>query len=165
MPSVVWDVRSALVDIFTAALTVPAYTGPQTVQVFDGPQSRAALPKVYVLVGTDGGETGSGEDTQEGMSTDQGWSDVSNTGRRNENGSVTCSVWAWSGSTKFSTIRTHVDSVVTTLESTLLTNRKLPAALTAGNIELARVSIRERHVEEAAVVRAVLSITYFSRLN
>lgn len=155
MPSAVWDLCDALVDLFNEALDVP---------VFDGPVSRTTLPKTYVFVGSDGGDAGTGEDATDAMTADQEWADIGG-GRRLEVGEITCAVWAWSGSKSFPPVRSQVESVLDTIEATLKANRAMPGVLTGGTVGMSRVSIRQRHVEEGAVVRAVFTVGFRSLLT
>ena len=157
MPTKLWDVRAALVDLLTETLNVP---------VFDGPVARKTPPKTFVLVGTDGGESGTGEASADGYETRQSWAALGSTGRRNEEGEIVCAAWAWSGSTDLTDVRTTVRDLTDQIEAALVADRQLGGVLPAGHgAELARFSLTERQREGGGYVRATLTVAYTTRLT
>lgn len=158
MPTLVWDVRSALVDLFTETLDV---------KVFDGPQSRAAVPKSYVLVGTDGGDTGQGEDGGDFATTSQELSPMGPGTWRDETGEIVCSLWVWGGSTTFAPLRASATAVLDSIELALRSDRTLGDLLAPGGgyAELGSVRIREDQTENGARLRAVFTVSFRALLT
>lgn len=153
-----WAVRTGLVTVFTAAM-------PSGVQVFDGPMTHTTPPKRFLLVGTDGGDDGSGAN-DDGSSIRQELSDLGPGTWRAEDGEVVCSAWAWSGDTKFEPLRTAVAAITDACE-TVVADRTLGGILPppAFGAEFGTVRFREEQTPSGAVVRAVFTVTYGALLT
>lgn len=157
MPTRVFDVRAAL----TAAITTPL----RPIEVINGPRSRSTAPKQFVLVGSDGGDTGLGDGSEDGMVVDQTRSKVGNNWR-DELGLIICSAWAWSGGTDFAPLREQASEMLTIVESALLADRSLGGVLpSTGLAEFGGVRLRERQESDGAVVRAVFTVSYRALLT
>lgn len=157
MPTLLWDVRGALVTILDAALDVP---------VLDGPQSKKSLPKAYVLIGTDGGDTGSGENGEDFGTVTQTLSDLGPGTWRDETGDVTCSAWAWTGSTSFAPLRVTVQAILDGVEASLRADPTLGGLLIPpGRAELGAIRLREDQTDNGARLRAVFSVAYRALLT
>lgn len=151
MPTALWAVRDALVPIFTTAVA--------PVVVFNGPAVKAP-PKRFLLVGSDGGDSGMGDSDEDGAVIEQSVSSLGNTWR-DERGVITCAAWAWSGDTKLDQVRTHVSDVLDAVETALRSDRTLGGVLAPpGRVEFGGIRIRERQTAEGAVIRAVFTVSY-----
>ena len=86
MPTQLWAVRAALVELYTSEV--------DPIAVFDGPVVTTP-PKTFVLVGSDGGDTGVGDSVEDGSEYEQTESSMGGNGWRDEVGRITCAAWAW----------------------------------------------------------------------
>lgn len=161
MPTRLWDVRDQLVTIFEAALADPK------VAVYSGPlPPKTTAPKQYVLVGSDGGDTGSGEGSDVGMTAEQDFADISRTGRRNERGEIQCAVVRWHGDASFVKLRVETDATLGALEAALVADAKLGAVLApSGWARFSRLAIRETQTDAGARIIAVFTVSYEARLT
>lgn len=151
MPTKLWDVSAALTELFSEALNVP---------VFDGPVAQKTPPKVFVIIGSDGGDNATGEGTGEGADATQEWADTAGINRE-ERGRVVCAVWAWHGSTDLSSLRLAVQEVLDTIEATLHGDNQLGAVLNpSGWARYDGHSLRQRQTATGADVRARFSVSY-----
>lgn len=150
MSTKLWVVRDALVTQF--AIT--------TADVFPGPRPRGVNPKRYVLVGSDGGETGA-ESTDDGLSADQTPSELGPGTWRDETGSIVCAVWAWSGNSTVTADETAARALFDQCEDALAADRTLGGVLTAtGAAELASLSVRESLLKSGPFVRIAFGVNY-----
>lgn len=158
MPTKLWAVHAALTDLFTEQLAVPVY---------DGPVANTTPPATYVLVGTDGGETGTGEaNADNGAESEQSWGAIGPTDHRMEQGEVVCAVWSWSGSTDMAGPRATVKDLVDRIEAALLADRHLGDVLKPGGAaEFRRVAWRLSQRKSGAVFRAVVVVGYSAYLS
>lgn len=156
MPTKLWAVRSALVSMFDAALSDPVY---------DGPSRQKTPPKRFVLVGSDGGETGMGDGDEDGAVIEQSPSSMGN-GWRDERGEITCAAWAWSGDTDLAPLRTAITAMVDVAEAALAGDRSLGGLLVPpGMAEFSGLRIREAQTSKGAVVRALFTVSYGALLT
>lgn len=153
MPSLLWDVRSALLTIFKTAVG-------SEVTVFDGPLSHTTVPPRFLLVGTDGGDDGTG-DSADGATSEQTESPMANNWRA-ETGEVTCAAWAWDGATAFPILRTQAIEIVSACEEALYVDRTLGGLLQPQGYmaDFAGFRLRETQEETGAVVRAAFTVKY-----
>jgi len=151
MPTLLWDVQEALVPLFAAAV-------PSGVKVHRGPRGRTASEKRYVLVGTDGGTTGVESGDDQAMNAVQQESDMGPGGWRDEAGSVTCSVWSWTGSSKADIPRDDAKAIYEACEAAVLANRSLGGL--SRFTEVTTIGIREEQTNAGPVVRVVFAINY-----
>lgn len=157
--------RTKLFDLRDALAALFRETAP-SVPVIDGPVPQSTMPELCILVGTDGGENGTGVGSFDGYTTEQAWASVTNDNRRQEQGSIVCSVWAWSGSTDLTQLRLDVQAVVDALGEAIHANRALASILgPSGWIELVGVSGRERQIKAGADCRTVLTVAYAARIT
>lgn len=153
VPTKLWDVHTALKDLFTEALDIPVIDGPVT--------GKTTLPKAYVLVGTDGGDTGRGENADEGATSNQVLSNMGPGTWRDETGEITSAAWVWSGNTGFSDLRATAKNILATLESALWADPQLGGLLVKpGFTGFGEVRVREEQGENGAVVRATFTVPY-----
>lgn len=153
MPSRLWDVRAALLEIFTTAVG-------SGVTVFDGPLTQETWPERFLLVGTDGGDVGTG-DSADGATSEQVAYPGANDWRA-ETGEITCAVWAWAGTPEFTDLRTDARALVEACEGALYTDRTLGGLFVEQGYgaEFSEVRLREFQAEGGAVVRAAFSVKY-----
>jgi hypothetical protein len=157
MNTKLWVVRSGLVDLFGDTVEVP---------VINGPVAQTGQPETCVLVGTDGGDFGTGEGEAAGISARQGWASVSTQGLRDEEGEVVCSVWGWSGSTDLTATRTTVETAFSAVADAIHANRKFTAVLGNGGwIELGAFDQREVQRAKGADCRVAFAVRYSARLT
>ncbi len=156
MPSKLWAVHQALTDLFSLTVAVP---------VFNGPVAQAQMPPAFVLVGTDGGETGTGEGASEGTSARQSWAALAGRSRQEE-GEVICAAWAWSGSTDITPLRATATGLTDQMEAAVFADKKLGGVLGAsGNCEVTALARWEAQRAAGAVVRVSLTVAYTARLT
>lgn len=157
MPTRLWDVHAALLVLCRAATP--------NVKVFDGPVPRGpAPPTKFVLVGSDGGETGyeSGED---GLVSRQAASRLGNNWR-DEAGDVLCAAWAWSGDTNLAPLRAAVTAITDAIETAIQTDRSLGGVLEhPGLAEVTEVRFTDAQTPKGAVSRAVFTVSYGALLT
>lgn len=150
MSTKLWAVRDALVTAF----------GVVDADVFAGPRPKSANPKRYVLVGSDGGETGV-ESTEDGLTAEQTASALGPGTWRDETGSILCAVWAWSGNSSVTTDETDARVLFDACEDALAADRSLAGLLIAGGLaELASISVRESLLRSGPYVRISFGVNY-----
>lgn len=154
MATLLFDVRDALLTQFTAALT-----GKDTT-IFPGPRAAGANPKKYLLIGADGGDTGA-EATDDGMSAEQGPSDLGPGTWRDEAGTVVCAAWAWTGNSTAAASEAAARDVFDTCTDALAADRSLAGLLTAtGGARLSSVDVLEGRTKQGPYVRIVFGVSY-----
>lgn len=156
MPTALWTVQAALVDIYTAAVD-------PGVKVHRGPRTRTATQKKYVLVGTDGGSDGveSGDDSA--MTAQQTQSDLGPGAWRDETGRVACAVWVWTGSSKAEIPRADAESIYEACEAAVYADRTLRGL--AREAEVADLGIREVQTNGGPVVRVAFTVDYLALIT
>lgn len=146
-------VIDALVDRLSGALTVPVYDGPQPVS----PSS-----KQFVIVG--GSET-AGNDGIEAESM-VSRSSMGNGELRDEQGSVTCSVWSWGGSTWSRDVRDLALALLDECEAAVRADPSLGGVLKSPFFaEFNSARIRQEQTPSGSLVRAVFAVTYTNLLT
>lgn len=159
MPTRLWAVRAQLVTIF-ATITPPT----ADFAVFDGPMSRTSPPKSFLLVGTDGGETGGGDEREDGATAEQTLSPMANNWRE-ESGEVVCAAWAWSGETDFVALRTTVKAIADAAETLIQGDRTLGGVLVKPALaEVTALRLREVQTTNGAFVRGAFTVSYSGAL-
>jgi hypothetical protein len=175
MSTKLWVVRAALttevtdaVDADVLAALAAVYDDGRDVSfaAYDGPLSSTTLPETFILVGTDGGETGHGNDAVDGCVVAQELSPMGNNWR-DERGEITCAAWAHGGSTDIVPLRQLVTILVDVVEVRLQTDRSLGGAIDPrlGRAEFAGMRVRELQTPKGAVVRAVFTVSYTATLT
>lgn len=152
-----WDVRAALVDLFTTALADPTWA------VTDGVPARRATPKHFVLVGTDGGDTGTGEGSEDTSTATLVRSEISVTAARAETGRVVCAVWRWSGSpADMPTLRADVKAAIDVAAEAVNTDPALGGVLadSDGGAFVSGVRITEQQTQAGPFVRGAFDVSY-----
>jgi hypothetical protein len=154
MPSALRDVRSALYNLYSEALTGPV--------VFNGPRPRSTTPKEYLLIGVNGLE-----ELEAGMRSSQGASDMGGGDWREEAGEIDCTAVAWTGDTNMAAIRSAVESIVDVCETALRADRHLGGLLTPAHhiAEQTRLDVREQHTDKGPFVEAVFTVAYTTTLT
>lgn len=155
MTTRLWAVRTALVTVFGTAVDPTA--------VHDGPLARADnAPKSFLLVGTDGGGDGTGDDLADGAVVNQKPSLMAN-GWREEDGTIECAAWAWSGGTDFVPLRAALAEMVDACEAALLADPTLGGILAPQGYRAEFTGpFRTREVQTAkgAVARSAFIVAY-----
>lgn len=153
MPSRAWAIRGALTALFAGVLP--------GVVVHDGPIARDAPPRRFLLVGTDGGTDGTGDDLTDGTVVVQSPSPMAG-GWMDEEGEIACSAWAWSGGTDFPPLRADVAALVDACETAIRADPSLGGLLAPADRQAAvgQVRIRETQTPQGALVRAVFTVAY-----
>lgn len=154
MDTALWQVRDALVTVFTGAVDA-------STKVYPGPRPKGDNPKRYVLVSSDGGDTGIGEATDEGMTASQEPSDLGHGMWRDESGTVVCSVWAWTGNTSFTSSEATAREIFGQCAGAVAADRSLGGLLVLpGLAEVESLSIRESLISNSPTVRIAFSVNY-----
>lgn len=155
MSTLLWAVRDALVAL--CATAVPAGT-----TIFNGPAAKTTLPRSYVLVGSDGGDTGVGDGAglQDGGEAEQSEHPIGN-GFRQERGSVPCSAWAWDGGTDLAPHRVTVGGLIDPFVAAIEADRTLGGLLDPGWFaEVTGLRLREAQTSKGAIAGAVITVSY-----
>lgn len=156
MPTALWAVREGLRSVIGAVVDVP---------VIDGPVAQTTPPGTYVLIGTDGGDLGTGETNASGTRARQQFANLGGS-QRHEEGEVIVSVWSWSGSTDMAVVRAVVTAIVDDITDAVLADKYLDGALTRpGWCEITAIEGRESQTQSGALFRAVITAAYTSRLT
>jgi hypothetical protein len=154
MSTKLWTVRAALVTQFTAALA-----GHST-EVYPGPRVRNSGAKKFLLVGSDGGDTGF-EATEDGMNADQVPSNLGPGTWQDEAGAIVCAAWAWSGNSTLTSVQTSARDVFDTCTAALRADRTLGGLLALpGLARLSSVGVREAQPKSGPFVRITFSVDY-----
>jgi hypothetical protein len=152
MPTVLWAVRTALVDLFNETLDVPVFEGPLV--------ANATPPKRFVLVGSDGGDDGQGNPSDDGAVIRQSPSALGNDWH-DEDGDIVCAVWRWAGDTDMTLLRADVEAAVAQLESAIRADRTLGGVLVAGyRAGITEQRVRETQTSQGAVIRVAFTVSY-----
>lgn len=153
MATRLWDVQARLASIFT--------TAAPTAKVFSGPRSRSgSAPRTFVLVGSDGGETGL-ESTVDGLSATQQFSSLGPGTWRHETGEVICSAWAWSGNTTIDSARAALQALLTACEGAVDADPTLGDLLADPDVaEFTGHGITESQTSRGPFARVVFTIRY-----
>jgi hypothetical protein len=154
MNTKVWEVRAALLTVFTAAM-------PAGIEVSDGPMTRIPPPKLSLLIGTDGGDDGFGS-LDDGALARQRRSSLGPGTWRDEEGAVVCSAWAWSGARKFDLLRSQVKDLVDRCEAAVGADRSLGGVVVTqpAGAEVTEIAFREDQFTKGAYVRASFTVAY-----
>lgn len=150
-------VRRGLETLFGKALD-----GTGTV-VFDGPRSHGEMPKKFLTIGTDGGDTGTGEGSGDTSTATLARSQYSATDARDETATVTCAVWRWSGEADdLPQLRLDVETVLDLCVEAVTTDRTLGGVLDPNDdgAYVASVRITEQQTTAGPFVRAAFDINY-----
>lgn len=152
MPTLLWDVRSALVSVYRRGLT--------GVDVFDGPMTRTTPPARFLLVGTEG-DFPAAPPSDDGSSAQQDPATLSGSTMRDETGRVVCAAWAWSGETDFAPLRAAVRTIVDAAEGLVADDRTLGGIVNPpGFAQFTALRIREEQTTRGAFVRATFTVAY-----
>lgn len=142
------------------AVDVPAAV-PGAV-VFDGPQPTSRSLRLWVIVGSDG------EDA-ESATADQAESTLSGVGWVDETGTITCSAWAFSGSTDVTERRAEALRLLEACEASLLAHRDLDGAFAPDQIVVrvgpSRVSLTQRQTDGGSMARVVFTVGYSTTIT
>lgn len=165
MPSALWSVRTALVDLFTLPLEA------LDIVVFDGQRPRSGdTPKRYAVIGAGDDPFDAPLAADEMLDTFTGtfrqeWAREGPGSWRREAGGINCSLVAWSGDDEFEPLRASVESMLDVCESALLDDRDLGGLLVAGTAEIGEIQMIERRTTSATAVGALFTVAYQSLLT
>lgn len=147
-----WDVRSALVDTFTAAVA-------SDVIVIDGPRSSGSTPKQFVVVGAVGDDV-LGVEPGDGAAASHEWSTMG-PGERQELGEVQSTIVAWSGATDLEVLRDQVQAIADACEAAVVADPSLGGVLDdMHEADVTGLRVSEAQTTDGAVVAAVLTVSY-----
>lgn len=155
MATKLWDAHARINTLFTTTLT------DDEVTVYDGPVPHGTSLKNWVLVGSDGGETGVGEGSDDGLTVTQELSDEGPGTWLLELGEITCAVWTWNGGTEFGPLRATAQSILSQLEAAIATDRQLTGLLVKpGFAHVAGIRYHQAQIEKGAQIRAAFTVSY-----
>lgn len=162
MPTQLWAVQDTLFTLFTEAVA-----GEDKVRVFRGPRERSgSAPRGAVLVGADGGDTGTDPPLEDALTAEQNLDSMGPGTWRREQGSILCAVWTWTGSKDVQIARSSSMSLFELCEAALVADPTLGGLLVAdGRAEISNFSVREQLTNGGPVVRVAFVVAYSALLT
>lgn len=155
--TVLWQVRSSLASILGTATGLPT---------FDGPLAAGDVPTSFLLIGSDGGETGTGEGTSEGATTRLTLSDAG-VDWYDDNGEVVCALWSWTGDGDLAAPRMVVRTAFSQVLAALRADPHLSGLLTPQHCraDVTSVAAVEAQTSAGAVTRVTFTVAYNALLT
>lgn len=149
-------VIDALVAKFTGALSVPVYDGPQPV---------ASSARQFVQVGASQELGNDGVEAESSLSLSE--LDFGTGAFRDEQGSVTCSVWVWGGSSWSKDMRDAAQALLDECEAAVRADPQLGGVLYGEpyRAEVGSAHMRQEQTANGYLVRIVFAVTYTNLLT
>lgn len=151
-------VRDALLSVFTQAVE-----DNPVAKVFAAPQKLSAIPAQFLLIGSDGGDSGLAADGGDGMRATQ-VEDGSGNGWRSEDGLVDCAAWAWAGS-DIEKVQGAAQTLFEAAVASVYADRTLGGVLVNGRAEVTAVASRSRQTQNGPAVRVAFTVSYTSLIT
>jgi len=142
------DVIAGLVRAFTAAVEVPVYDGPNS----QDSDEDAAVWVAYDPI----------DENAEAATAEQDWAEVG-ARAKDETGSVTCTVGAWSGDSETKANREQVAALLSQLETAHRADVTLGGVCLYSNFGT-RTTLHQQLTKRGNEVLALFTVSFFSRI-
>jgi hypothetical protein len=142
-------VIEALVDLWNNALDVPVYDGPNAVEEAE---------YAAVWVGYD-----PTDDNAQAVESSQTWAELGNRAK-NEEGTITCAVAAWSGDSTTIKRRQRVAELLSELETALRADLTLSVGTLIDTNFGERITLHQQLTEDGNEVLALFTVDYRARI-
>lgn len=147
------EVLTAITDMWTAEVPVVV---PGTV-IFDGPVPTSRELRRWVVVGSSGDDS-----VSEDATVEQTESSLGPGGWVDEQGTITCSAWAFAGSTDAAARRLEAIALLDACEASIAAHRDLDGLLSVGFVRVApsRLALQQRQTEGGSIARLIFTVDY-----